>query len=108
MKAVKLETDKAPQPGGWYSQAFRVGDLIYTAGVTANDPVTGKLVAPGDIVGQTRQILKNMDALLKAHGSDLQHVFKTLVFVDDIFFGTLYIFPCTYNFIKSTPLNQIP
>ena len=84
MKAVKLETDKAPQPGGWYSQAFRVGDLIYTAGVTANDPVTGKLVAPGDIVGQTRQILKNMDALLKAHGSDLQHVFKTLVFVDDI------------------------
>lgn len=84
MKAVKLETDKAPQPGGWYSQAFRVGDLIYTAGVTANDPVTGKLVAPGDIVGQTRQVLKNMDALLKAHGSDLQHVFKTLVFVDDI------------------------
>lgn len=84
MKAVKLETDKAPQPGGWYSQAFRVGDLIYTAGITANDPATGELVAPGDIVGQTRQILKNMDALLKEYGSDLQHVFKTLVFVDDI------------------------
>ena len=84
MKAVKLETDKAPQPGGWYSQAFRVGDLIYTAGVTANDPVTGKLVAPGDIVGQTRQILKNMDALLKAHGSDLQHVFTTRVFGEEI------------------------
>lgn len=84
MKAVKLETNKAPQPGGWYSQAFRVGDLIYTAGVTANDPVTGQLVAPGDIVGQTRQILKNMKAILEEHGSDLEHVFKTLVFVADI------------------------
>ena len=65
MKAVKLETDKAPQPGGWYSQAFRVGDLIYTAGVTANDPVTGKLVAPGDIVGQTRHMDRIFSMYLK-------------------------------------------
>jgi len=84
LKAVRLHTDKAPQPGGWYSQAFRVGDLIYTAGVTANDPVTGELVAPNDIVGQTRQILKNMQVILEEHGSDLEHVFKTLVFVADI------------------------
>lgn len=84
MKAIKLETSKAPRPGGWYSQAFRVGDIIYTAGVTANDPVTGELVAPGDIIGQTRQVLKNMKAILEAHGSDLEHVFKTLVFVADI------------------------
>ncbi len=84
MKAVRLHTDKAPQPGGWYSQAFRVGDLIYTAGVTANDPVTGELVAPNDIVGQTRQILKNMQIILEEYGSDLEHVFKTLVFVADI------------------------
>lgn len=84
MKPIRLETDKAPQPGGWYSQAFRVGDLIFTAGVTANDPVTGELVAPGDIVGQTRQVLKNLKEILKEHGSDLEHVFKTLVFVEDI------------------------
>ena len=84
MKPIKLETDKAPQPGGWYSQAFRVGDLIFTAGVTANDPVTGELAAPGDIVEQTRQVLKNLKAILEEHGSDLEHVFKTLVFVADI------------------------
>ena len=72
MKPIKLETDKAPQPGGWYSQAFRVGDLIFTAGVTANDPVTGELAAPGDIVGQTRQVLKNLKAILEEHGSDLE------------------------------------
>ena len=84
MRPVKLETNKAPQPGGWYSQAFRVGDLIFTAGVTANDPVTGEMVAPGDIEGQTRQVLKNLKAILEEHGSDLEHVFKTLVFVADI------------------------
>ena len=84
MKATKITTANAPAPGGWYSQAFRVGDLVFTAGVTANDPVTQELVGPGDMVVQTRQVLKNLDQLLKAAGSDLQHVFKTLVFVADI------------------------
>lgn len=84
MKAVKITTDKAPKPGGWYSQAFRVGDLIFTAGVTANDPVTQELVGPGDIVKQTEQTLKNLDEILKEAGSDLKHVIKTLVFVSDI------------------------
>jgi len=80
MKADKIVTDKAPQPGGWYSQAFRVNDLIFTAGVTANDPETQILVAPGDIVGQTRQALKNLEQILLEAGSDLEHVIKTLVF----------------------------
>lgn len=84
MKAEKITTNKAPQPGGWYSQAFRVGELIYTAGVTAHDPETQELIAPGDIVGQTRQILKNLEKVLQEAGSDLEHVFKTLVFVSDI------------------------
>lgn len=84
MKAEKITTNKAPQPGGWYSQAFKVGDLVYTAGVTAHDPETQELVSPGDIVAQTRQTLKNMEKLLKAAGSDLDHVVKTLVFVSDI------------------------
>jgi len=84
MEAKVIKTEKAPQPGGWYSQAFKVGDLIFTAGVTANDPITQELVSPGDIVGQTRQVLKNLDLLLKEAGSDLAHVIKTLVFVSDI------------------------
>ena len=84
MKGKRIKTDQAPQPGGWYSQAYRAGNLIFTAGVTANDPVTQELVAPGDIVGQTEQVLKNLDRLLKSAGSDLSHVIKTLVFVADI------------------------
>lgn len=37
MDAVRITTEKCPKPGGWYSQAFRTGNLIFTAGVTAND-----------------------------------------------------------------------
>ena len=77
MEMKKISTSKAAQPGGWYSQAFRIGDLIYTAGITGVDPETGKLAAPDDIVSQTHQIMKNMKA-------DMDHVFKTLVFVADI------------------------
>ena len=84
MEFIRVNTPMAPAPCGWYSQAFRVGDLIFTAGVTANDPVTQQMVAPGDIVGQTEQVLKNLEAILREAGSDLQHVIKTLVFVKDI------------------------
>ena len=84
MKGTVIKTDKAPVPGGWYSQAYRAGNLIFTAGVTAADPITQELIAPGDIVAQTNQTLKNLESLLKACGSDLSHVIKTLVFVSDI------------------------
>ena len=84
MELTKISTAKAAQPGGWYSQAFRVGNLVYTAGITGTDPETGKLVAPDDIVAQTPQIMTNMPASLEEAGSDMDHVFKTLVFVADI------------------------
>ena len=57
----RIETNKAAAPSGWYSQAYRVGDIIYTAGVTGVDPVTQQLVSPGDIVGQTHMIMQNMN-----------------------------------------------
>lgn len=84
MRKERIETANAPLPGGWYSQAFRIGDLVYTAGITANHPVTQELVGPGDVVLQTRQILNNMREILRAAGSDLDCVFKTLVFIADI------------------------
>ncbi|MDP4109300.1 MAG: Rid family detoxifying hydrolase [Bacillota bacterium] len=84
MKLNVIKTDKAPKPAAWYEQGYRAGDFIYTAGVTGSDPVTGKLVAPGDIVKQTRQAIKNIEQILIAGGSDLGHVFKTLCFISDI------------------------
>ena len=78
MEAIRISTERAPAPGGWYSQAYKIGNLIYTAGVTANDPETQKMVAPGDIIGQTEQIMKNMQAILEEAGSDLAHIIKTM------------------------------
>lgn len=102
MEAKRINTKNAPMPGGWYSQAFIVGNLVYTAGVTAHDPKTQELVAPGDIVGQTRQILHNLEKILEASGSDLQHVFKTLIFVSDI--DQFNIFNETYKeFFPNNP-----
>ena len=72
MEKVVIKTDKAAKPGGWYSQAYKVGDLIYTAGITANDLVTQEMIAPGDIAGQTEQIIKNMKIILEEAGSDLE------------------------------------
>lgn len=68
MEAIRISTERAPAPGGWYSQAYKIGNLIYTAGVTANDPETQKMVAPGDIIGQTEQIMKNMQATWRRQG----------------------------------------
>ena len=84
MDIVKIDTSKAAAPSGWYSQAFKVGDLIFCSGVVANDPCTQELVAPGDIMGQTEQILKNLEQILLAAGSDLSRVVKVQAFVKDI------------------------
>lgn len=106
MDLVKIDTDRAAAPGGWYSQAFRVGNLVYTAGVTGTDPATQQLVGPGDIVAQTHQIMKNLQAILEAAGSDLEHVFKTLVFVADI--DQFQLFNETYKqyFPKDPPARS--
>lgn len=84
MEKVRIVTNAAPEPGGWYSQAFVVGNFVFTAGITAHDPVTKELIGKGDITLQTRQTLKNMEQVLLAAGSDLSHVIKTLVFVSNI------------------------
>lgn len=84
MEPIVVNTNNAPRPGGWYSQAFIAGDFVFTAGVTANDPITQQLIGPGDIVLQTQQVLKNLEQILMAAGSDMKHVIKTLVFVSDI------------------------
>jgi 2-iminobutanoate/2-iminopropanoate deaminase len=80
----KILTDKAPTPIGPYSQAILVdGKFLYTAGQIPIDPSTGKMVE-GDIKVQTRQVLKNIEAVLIAGGSSLTSVIKTTVFLKDM------------------------
>ena len=76
-------TDQAPAAVGPYSQGVRVGDLVYTAGQLGLVPGTKEFAGP-DIASQTRQALKNLEAILKAGGSCLRHAVKTTVFLQDI------------------------
>ena len=83
MKREVIATKKAPAAVGPYSQAIRVGDFVFTAGQLAFDPATGKLVE-GGIEEQTRQVLRNIAAVLEAAGSSLDEVVKTTVFLKDM------------------------
>ncbi len=83
MKREVIATEKAPAAVGPYSQAIRVGDFVFTAGQLAIDPATGKL-AEGGIEEQTRQVLRNIAAVLEAAGSSLDKVVKTTVFLKDM------------------------
>jgi 2-iminobutanoate/2-iminopropanoate deaminase len=78
-----ISTEGAPAAVGPYSQAVRVGDLIYTAGQIPLLPQTGKLVE-GGIETQTRQVMQNLAAVLEAAGSSLAQVVKTTIFVTNI------------------------
>ncbi len=83
MKKKVIQTDKAPQAIGPYSQAIRTESMIYTAGQIGLEPATGELVA-GGVEEQTRQVLNNLRSVLEAAGSSLEHVVKTTVFLKDM------------------------
>jgi 2-iminobutanoate/2-iminopropanoate deaminase len=78
-----IATDAAPKAIGPYSQAVTYGDLIYTAGQIALDPATTQIV-DGGITEQTERVLSNLEAVLKAAGSDLSRVLKTTVFLQSM------------------------
>ena len=83
MKKVQIATDKAPQAIGPYSQAIKVGEMIYTSGVVPIDPATGEVVE-GDIKVQATRVFDSMKALLEAAGSSTEDVVKTTVFIKDM------------------------
>ncbi|MCU1500344.1 MAG: translation initiation inhibitor, partial [Acidimicrobiales bacterium] len=74
-----VESSAAAAPAAHYSQAVRAGDRIWTAGAVGVDPATGE-VAPG-VEAQMHRAIENVQATLRAAGSDLDHVVKTTCFV---------------------------
>ena len=82
MKQV-ISTPKAPAAIGPYSQAIRVGNLIYTSGQIPINPATGQFV-DGGIKEQTRQSLTNVKAILEEAGTSMVNVVKTTVFMADM------------------------
>ena len=75
-----VHTSAAPAAIGPYSQAVITGGLVFTSGQIAMDPKTGEIAAD-DIAGQTEQVCRNIEALLKASGSGLDRVVKTVCFL---------------------------
>ena len=79
----RIQTENAPAAIGPYSQAIKAGGFVFVSGQIPIDPQTGQFV-PGGIAEQTRQVLKNLAAVLEAAGSSLDRVVKTTVFLADM------------------------
>lgn len=78
-----VKSDAAPGALGPYSQAIVAGGVVYCAGQIPLDPASGQVVS-GGVAEQTVQVLKNLRAVLKAAGSDLDRAVKTTVFLKDM------------------------
>jgi len=86
MSANSLEhfqADGAPAPGGSYSHGVVAHGFLYTCGMGPIDPVSGKVVE-GDITAQTRQVLKNLEAILKAKGATFAQVVKVTTHLQEL------------------------
>lgn len=83
MAKVIINTPDAPAAIGPYSQAVKVRNLIYTSGQIPINPATGEVLT-GDVRAQTRQVLENLEAVLKAGGSSLSRVIKATLFIKDM------------------------
>lgn len=78
-----LNTNRAPEAIGPYSQAVVHNGVIYCSGQIGLDPERMELVAE-DVKTQTEQVMKNMRAVLEAAGSSFAHVLKCSIFIDDM------------------------
>lgn len=99
MPLTHVSTDRAPAPGGSYSQAVVTGDLVHCAGQVGIDPATGRL-ADG-LAAQVEQALRNLEQVLLAAGSGLDLVTKATCFLTDI--GQFAAFDEVYRRIVPQP-----
>jgi len=74
-----IRTSTAPKPVGPYSQAIAAGPFVFVAGQGSRNPTTGKIAS--NIEAQTRQVLLNVKAILKASGLSLSDVVRASVFL---------------------------
>jgi len=83
MNKFEIRTPKAPEAIGPYSQGIRSGRHIFLSGQIPLDPSTGTVVS-GSIEDQTRQVLRNLQAVLESEGATLDDVVKTTVYLTDL------------------------
>ena len=83
MQIEYVSTPDAPQAIGPYSQGVKAHGFVYTSGQIALDPATGELVR-GSFEDQVHRVMKNLQAILKAAGTDFSHVLKATVYVTNL------------------------
>ena len=79
----KIYTNKAPEPVGPYSQAIIANGFLYCSGQIAINPENNEFIN-GDIIEQTNQVMKNIEAVLTEAGISFDNVIKTTCFLDDM------------------------
>ena len=79
----RIKTHKAPEALGTYSQGSRVGNLVFTSGQIGINPKTGNLITE-NFQDEVLQVLKNVNAVLKAGGSSINELIKVTVFIKNI------------------------
>ena len=82
-QTAKRRAVKTGPPNGIFSPAIVTGDLVYTSGQIGVDSKTGQIVE-GGIEAQTEQVFRNLEAVLAAAGSSIEHVVKATVFLADM------------------------
>ena len=80
----EILTKEAPAPIGPYSQAIDAGNFIFCSGQIPLDPTTGEIVGSGDVEAQTKQVMKNISAVLKSAGVSFNQVVKTTIFLKNM------------------------
>ncbi len=99
-----IYTKNAPMPVGPYSQAVKANGFLYCSGMIAINP-ENNVFLNGSIEEQTRQVMKNIEALLKASGYSFNDVIKTTCFLDDM--GNFSIFNEIYaTYFTSKPARS--
>ena len=83
MQSYAIDSKHAPEPIGPYSHMVRVGDMLYLSGQIALNPDTMELNA-ANTETEVRQVFKNIEAVLKAGGADLNNIVKLTVFITDL------------------------
>ena len=79
-----VATENAPRAIGPYSQGVAGGGLLFCSGQIPLDPKTGEMVGAGDVREQAAQVMRNLDAVLRAGGSSFARVVKTTIYLTDL------------------------
>ena len=83
MEKKIIYTKNAPAPIGPYSQAVAYGDMLFVSGQIALDPATSNLVQ-NDVQAETKQVMENIESILKEAGMNFNNVLKTTIFLMDM------------------------